>query len=259
MACFSYWYLDGQDGKCIVNLRRNADGTESYDVIVLLEPITGIKSGSRVLSPVSNLLPISSPSFVTYDQDAHTVAVSFATFCSNVLFYDSKLCTEQYKTFDQATNKNLGDNQMFLTTAYHYTVKIKSQSLLYYTNYSRNLGLTTSMVSALRPFSGRCDNFAGLGAKGLFTGKSYLTQNTAVVFISYGYMAFLCILFVVAFVLFWFNDQFLLPLRYIGQPFNGLSGRFKLCIIFFLKSLTNSSQGMLFWRNHGLVLQSTRD
>jgi hypothetical protein len=207
-----------------MNLRQNPDGTESYDVVVLLEPLTEIKSGSRFLSPVSNLLPISSPAYVNYDQDARTVSVDFATFCSNVLFFDSRLCVEPYTPFDQATNKNLADNQLFLVTAYHYTVTMRSKSLLYYTNSSSNLGLTTSMVSALRPFSGRCETFDELGSKGVFIGDTSFLQNTAVVFIPYWYMALLVILSVIAFFFFWFNDQYLLLLRYIGEPFNGLSG-----------------------------------
>ena len=113
---------------------------------------------------------------------------------------------------------------MFLTNAHHYTVTLKSQSLLYYSQNSSNLGLATSMVSALQPFSGACDRFDALGSKGVFTGSSELPQNTAVVFIPNWYMVLLILLSAIGFLLFWFNDQYMLLLRYIGEPFKGLDG-----------------------------------
>ena len=104
---------------------------------------------------------------------------------------------------------------MFLEDAYHYTVTIKSKSLVFYNNYSNNTGLITSILSALQPLSGTCGVVSDGTGKGLFTADSNLPAGTSAVFIPYWYMALLIILAVVGFGFFWFNDQFILPLRYI--------------------------------------------
>ena len=211
-----------------MNLRRDLEkGTETYDVIVLVEPINPVKVPGPSLSPFANLSPVTSPVYIEYDQDKHSNTVSFASFCSNVLFVDSPLCIERYNQFDPVTDKLLSDNQMFLIDSFHYTVTIKSQSLSFYSNFSQNTGLITYMMSALQPLSGSCGVGSGSG-RGLFTEKSYLPPGTSAVLIPYWYMALLIFLAIVAFLFFWYNDQYLLLLRYIGQPFNGLSGiRFK--------------------------------
>lgn len=110
---------------------------------------------------------------------------------------------------------------MAMNYSYHYTVNLSTSSITLYNKSSSNIGLLTSLVSGMNPLSGSC---SGKQKNAVFvvTNRDF-PAGTLVVFIPLALLITIVVLAVFGFTLFWFNDYFIMLLRYVGNDFGGFT------------------------------------
>lgn len=210
VACYTYYYVDGQDARCIVNIRQDDYGFILYDVLVMLN--SKFKNYDAIekhlIAPYSYIYPIAAPIYLNYSQKTHDIVVTAGKYCDSVFFFDSKLCAKDYQDIRYGENSNLGISQMAMNYSYSYTVNLSTNSIKLYDKPSKNIDFLTSLVAGMNPLSGNCAAaFANTTKNATFVDSSKrFPTGTLFVFVEISLMVTIILLALFGFGLFWYYN-----------------------------------------------------